>query len=305
MLNMIQINRQRLLTSCFIGLLLPVSACHSNTASQQQLDTVNINASPLGVAVTAAVPGFAEQVAGISGDFDDNGLTDEAMILSSGSEWRLAVMFQQHSGDHEVVEITTFPGSDKDWYTIPTNRLQLFLATSDESPTDRVGLKVMEQEYSLEFFWYDKTSSFIASRVHNETATPQPQVASSQNRGETTLQAVDLNTGSRQISDMDLDQQSDINSAKADLRFTAEGGSMIFYTLDPVGEAVAVPYGKSTPSYNDCLGTVASMSSDNMPEVEQGMYFCVKTDRDILASVWVQSLDAASNRLSLGYQRWP
>jgi len=305
MLNMIQTNRQWLRVSCFIGLLLPVSACYSGTGSQQKLNTVDVKPSTLDVAVTNAVPGFTEQVAGISGDFDENGLPDEAMILSSGSEWRLAVMFQQSGGSHDVVEITTFPGSDDDWYTTPTNSLQLFLASSDESPTDRIGLKVMEQDYSLEFFWYDKTRSFIASRVHNEATTPQSSVAKSKNRGETTLQAVDLNNGNQQISDVDLDQQTDASSSMADLRFTAGGGSMIFYTLVPIGESIAMAYGKSPPTYNDCLEAAASMSADNMPEVEQGMYFCVKTDQDRLASVWVQSLDAESNRLSLGYQLWP
>lgn len=301
---MIQTNAQWLPVSCFIGLLLTTSACQSKTGGLQQPDPMDVKPSPLAVAVSTAVPGFTEKVAGISGDFDENGLTDEAMILSSGSEWRLAVLFQQSNDRHDVVEITTFPGSDDDWYSTPTDRLRLFLAMGNESPTDRIGLKVMEQTYSLEFFWNNKTGSFIASRVHNEAATPQSDMATSQSVGETILQAMDQNTGSQQMSDLDLDQQADVNSAKADLRFTAEGGTMIFYALKPIGQAVAVPYGKSPPSYEDCLGTVASMSADNMPEVEQGMYFCVKTDQDMLASVWVQSLDASSNRLSLGYQRW-
>jgi len=276
MLNMIRTNFQWLLASCFIGLLLPVSACNAGTGSQQKSDTVDLNESPLGVALNTAVAGFTDEVAVISGDFDENGLTDKAMVLSSGSEWRLAVMFQQHSGSHDVVEIDTFPGSDDDWYAIPANRLQLFLATGDESPTDRIGLKVMEQTDSLEFFWYEKNRSFIASRIHNETAAQQSDVVISKNQGEATLQAVDPNTSSEGPGDVDLDQQSDVNSSMADLRFTAGGGSMIFYTLVPIGDAMSMAYGKSPPSYDDCLETVASMSADNMPEVEQGMYFCVK-----------------------------
>ncbi len=305
MLNMIQTKSQWLLVSCLIALMLTASACQSNTDSQQQPGTVNLNSSPLGVAVATAVPGFTEQVARISGDFDENGLTDEAVILSSGSEWRLAVLFQQSGSRYEVTRLSTFPGSDDDWYSIPTNQLQLFLAKGDEPPIDMIGFKAMEQPYSLEFFWHDKTRNFIASRVHNETATQQPHMATSQNRGETILQAVDPNNNNQQVGQLDLDQQTDSNSGKADLRFTAEGGSMIFYTLDPIGQAIAAPFGKSSPNFEDCLGKLASMSAENMPEVEQGMYFCFKTDRDRLASVWVQSLDAGTNRLSLGYELWP
>jgi len=67
--------------------------------------------------------------------------------------------------------ISLFPGSDDEWYTIPTNRLQLSLVSGDEAPVDRIRLKVMEQDFSLEFFWHDKTRNFITSRVHNDLAT--------------------------------------------------------------------------------------------------------------------------------------
>jgi len=114
-------------------------------------------------------------------------------------------------------------------------------------------------------------------------------MATSQHWGEPTLQVVDPNINSQRIDDVDLDQQTDANAAKSDLRFTAGRGTMMFYALVPVGQAIVTPYGKSPSSYGDCLRAVATMSADNMPEVEQGMYFCVKADRNMLASVWVQS----------------
>jgi len=217
---------------------------------------VDLNTSQLDAAVTTAVPGFTDKVTGISGDFDENDLTDEAMILSSGSEWRLAVLLQQPDGRYDVTRLSAFPGSDDDWYTIPTSQLKMFLVSSDESPTDRIRLVVLEQPHSLEFFWHNKTGSFIASRVHNETATQQPDSATSQIRGEIFLHAMDSNGDSQQVSDIDLDQQAGINSANADLRFTVRGGSMIFYTLDTIDRAIAIPYGKTPPTYNDCLGVV-------------------------------------------------
>jgi len=301
---MIQINRQSLLISFLIGLFFSATGGCS-LADKQQADAVDVSNAPLQAAVAAAVPGFPEQVSGISGDFDENGFYDKAVLVSSGRQWRLAVLFQQSNGQYDVARVSTFPDIDDDWYAIPISRLQLFLVTSDESPTDRIGLQVIGQESSLEFFWHENTDDFIASRVHNRATAEKPDNTIAQNRGESMLQAVDATTDGHRVADIDLDPQSDVSSAVADLKFTVAGGSMVFYTLDPIGEAVAVPYGKSAPTYKDCLGAVESMSNDNMPEVVQGMYFCTKTDQDMLASVWVQSLDAASNRLLLGYQRWP
>jgi len=147
--------------------------------------------------------------------------------------------------------------------------------------------------------------SDAADSADHGVSRPVPNNAVTRTRGETTLQAVGSNNDSELTSEVDLDQQTDIKSAEADLRFTAEGGTMLFYALDPIGQAVAVPYGKSPPTHDNCLATVVSMSTSNMPEVEPGMYFCVKTNQNMLASVWVQSLDAESNRLSLGFHLWP
>jgi len=297
---MIQINRQWLLVSCLAGLLLTTSACQSITADRRQTGTAGLNTSPPDIVITTI-----DHVAEIRGDFDENGLTDKAMILSSVNGWRLFVNLLQSDGSYEEMQLSAFPGRDEDWYAIPTMSLDLFLVTGDESPIDRIRLQATQREHSLEFLWDDKTRSFLAIRVHSKPAPQRRNIPDWKNLGEIVLEAdVVQDSDNQSVAEVDLDPQSDAHSAMADLKFSAEGGSMVFHTLNPIGQAVAVPYGKSPPLYDDCRNAIASMSADNMPAVEPGMYFCIKTDQDMLARVWVQSLDATSNRLSLGYERW-
>lgn len=172
------------LSLCSSGLLLTTSACHSVTNHQRQTDTAGLNTSPTDIVITTI-----EHVAEIRGDFDENGLTDKSMLLSSASGWRLWVSLQQSNGSYDEMQLTAFPGRDEDWYAIPTSSLALFLVTGDESPIDRIRLQATQREHSLEFLWSEKTRSFHAIRVHSEPAPQQYNIPSWQNLGELILQA--------------------------------------------------------------------------------------------------------------------
>ncbi len=240
-----------------------------------------------------------------SGDFNNDDLVDDALILTNGSEWKLIVFLQTTSGAYSDREITTFPGADNDWTSIPASKVRIYPIAGTGQSAMRLGLAVDGVAGNLEYAWNEKYKNFSASRIHADASGHAAP------RGKVVLRALDIDK-MRQITScpdaascFDIDRQS-INAGKAaDLAFAKGRGTMTFYSLIPVNGAIAAPFGKSVPSYDDCRLQQDAMSAGSMPEIEPGVHFCVVTNEKNLAHVWIQAIETNHELLTLGFELWP
>ena len=306
----IQASRKQISRLLIASLLSVNTAC--GVIEDKQRTHAQIQNGQLKSAVTAQFPRFQSLPDNLnhyaSADFNGDSLRDTALILNNEKEWKLIVFLQTKSGGYSSKEITTFPGDDSRWKSIAAENIHIYPVTTTGQATDRLGLKVEGEAPLLEYYWHEKTQSFGATRIHQtDIAEKIPATKPTQppTHGEVTLLAKDLAGEEQPASWFDIDRQSSGKKTGADLQFTVGRGSMTFHTLDPVGGATAAPFGKFAPSYQDCLTQQRLMSDGSLPELETQMQFCVKTDMNNLARVWIKTFNPNHNQLTLGYVLWP
>ncbi len=103
---------------------------------------------------------------------------------------------------------------------------------------------------------------------------------------------LDLDTGEQRI-------------AEGDIRFVVSGGSMIFYTLEPVNGGRAASMGPEAPGLDGCQEAVASLSEGNIPEIVAGYYVCAITNQGRLAQLWIDEVNPqGKNSLQISFITW-
>ncbi len=103
---------------------------------------------------------------------------------------------------------------------------------------------------------------------------------------------LDLDTGEQRITE-------------GDIRFVVSGGSMIFYTLEPVNGGRAAAMGAEAPGLDGCQQAAASLSKGNIPEIVAGHYVCAITNQGRLAQLRIDEVNPqGKNSLQVSFITW-
>jgi len=103
---------------------------------------------------------------------------------------------------------------------------------------------------------------------------------------------LDLDTGEQRI-------------AEGDIRFTVSGGSMSFYTLEPVNGGRANFVGEEEPGVAGCQQVADSLSEGNIPEIAVGHYLCAETNQGRLAQLRIDKVNPqGKNSLQVSFITW-
>lgn len=103
---------------------------------------------------------------------------------------------------------------------------------------------------------------------------------------------LDLDTGEQHI-------------AEGDIRFTVSGGSMSFYTLEPVNGGRANFVGEEEPGHAGCQQVADSLSKGNIPEIAVGHYLCAETNQGRLAQLRIDKVNPqGKNSLQVSFITW-
>ncbi|MEJ2608957.1 MAG: hypothetical protein P8179_02475 [Candidatus Thiodiazotropha sp.] len=256
--------------------------------------------------ISEKYPGFKlKEDSYLVGDFNGDGISDGVFLIFDDQRyWKLIVMFSATSAEPVVRELKNFPGKNSDWTHTSIYHVGLKVLSANHSGFDRFGLDVKNISTSLEYEWRDKTARFLVSRIHKSDTRLEDGEAEDKNviHGMVTMQAA--MPGQEEVASayFDLDQQSTGKKSAADVSYIISGGSIMFYTLNPINGAVAILSGKTMPTYADCYRQQGTMSSDNLPDIKNGVNFCFRTNQNQLAMVQIHQADEMS--LVLAYTLW-